>query len=324
METKREKKCIRPTAGLLLLCAVMLSLAGCVKRELEIRPDEGCVAIAVDWSCSGTSVRSARYLFYNEAGSLVKEVSGLTDGFRGSLPTGTYRLVVHNTDGVHVGWRGCERYESAEVFARTTDSGTGSRPGDGVPCILEPREVFAAGCCNESRTVEVRQLDTTRLSVTPAALVKRVAIRFSIETDAGESVRSLRGILSGVSSGYFPGQGCANTSSSCAMEFEGLPDSKGVILSYTSEMNVFGLLTTAQSDPWTNTVALTLVLSDGTESMGRFDLTSALQELLASGGGVFPESILLEVKLRLHETVLSATVSPWDDKGSGSGDITLD
>lgn len=323
METKREKKCMRPTAGLLLLCAVMLSLAGCVKRELEIRPDEGCVAISVDWSCSGTSVRSARYLFYNEAGSLVKEVSGLTDGFRGSLPTGTYRLVVHNTDAGHVAWRGCERYESAEVFAQPTSFPSGYYPSEALGCIEEPQDVFCASVCEESSVVEVRRQDTTRLSVLPSSLTHRVLLRLQVDLPGGDSIRTLGGVLSGVSSGYFPGQGCAN-SSWCAMSFSGVPATKGARVVYTSEMNVFGLQTTLQSVPWTNSVDIFMVLSDGTTTTGRFDLTSALQSILSTSGGAFPDDIPLDITLRLHETVLSATVSPWDDRGTGSGDVTLD
>ena len=88
MEMKRyTKRYTRPASALLLGVAV-LSLAGCVKRELEIRPDEGYVEIALDWTGTGTSPRSARYLFYNETGALVKEVSGVTDCFKGTLPVG--------------------------------------------------------------------------------------------------------------------------------------------------------------------------------------------------------------------------------------------
>lgn len=319
MKMKRYTKRYMRPAKMLLLGAAVLSLAGCVKRELEIRPDEGYVEIALDWSKAQSS-RSARYLFYNESGALVKEVSGVSDCFKGVLPTGTYRLIVHNTDAGQVDWRGCEKYESAEVFAKETNYSEGHHPSEGVPCILEPREIFATGGCNESETVEVRQMDTTRLSVTPVVLTKQVAMRFTVEANGDASVRSLHGVLGGVSHGFFPGKGCHNASSSCAVEFAASPETKATSDAYTARVNVFGLLTTSQSPAGTNTVHVTLDLDDGEQVTGTFDITPALQRILASGGGVLPVEILLEVTLRVQETGLSATVQPWDESGTGGGD----
>ena len=326
MEMKRYTKRYMRPARVVVLGAAMLSLAGCVKRELEIRPDEGYVEIALDWAGAGTSSRSARYLFYNEAGALVKEVSGVTDCFKGTLPTGVYRLIVHNTDAGQVDWQGCEKYESAEVFAKTTDYSTDHHPAEGVPCIQEPRDVFATGGCNESETVEVLQLDTTRLSVTPAELTKQVAIRFTVDAAGGQSVRALHGVLGGVSHGYFPGKRCHNASSSCAVEFAASPETKAASDAYTARVNVFGLLTTAQSPAGTNTVYVALDLDDGSQMTGTFDITPALQRMLASGGGAFPVEIPLEITLRMQGqgVGLSATVQPWDLSGTGSGDVTTD
>lgn len=319
MEMKRELTRYMRPARVVLLGAAVLSLAGCVKRELEIRPDEGYVEIALDWTQAQSS-RSARYLFYNEAGALVKEVSGVTDCFKGTLPTGTYRLIVHNTDAGQVDWRGCEKYESAEVFAKETNYSEGHHPAEGVPCIQEPHEIFATGGCNESETVEVRQMDTTRLSVTPVVLTKQVAMRFTVEANGGQSVRALHGVLGGVSHGFFPGKGCHNASSSCAVEFAASPETKAASDAYTARVNVFGLLTTAQSPAGTNTVHVTLSLSDGTQVTGTFDITPTLQRILASGGGAFPVEIPLDVTLRVQEVGLSATVEPWIESGTGSGD----
>ena len=317
MEMKRYTERYMRPARVVVLGAAVLSLAGCVKRELEIRPDEGYVEIALDWSKAQSS-RSARYLFYNESGALVKEVSGVTDCFKGMLPTGTYRLVVHNTDAGQVDWRGCEKYESAEVFAKTTNYSTGHHPAEGVPCIQEPREVFATGGCNESETVEVLQMDTTRLSVTPIKVTKRVAVRFALESS--EEIRSLHGVLGGVSHGFFPGKGCHNASSSCAVEFMAVPETKAASAAYKTEVSVFGLLTTSQSPAGTNTVHVTLSLGDGTQVTGMFDITPTLKQLIVANGGVLPDEIPLDVAIRVLGTDLSATVEPWDESGEGSGD----
>lgn len=322
MEMKRDLTRYMRPARVMMLGVAMLSLAGCVKRELEIRPDDGYVEIALDWTQAQSS-RSARYLFYNESGALVKEVSGVSDCFKGTLPVGTYRVVVHNTDASQVDWRGCEKYESAEVFAKETNYSEGHHPAEGVSCILEPREVFATGGCNESETVEVLQGGTTRLSVTPAELTKCVLVRFTVEVNGEGSVRSLRGVLGGVSPGFFPGKGCHNASSSCAMEFTAAPGTKAASSIYNTELKIFGLLTTAQSPAGTNTMYVTLDLDNGSQMTGTFDITPALQEILASNGGVLPVDIPLDVTLRLQGVDLSATVQPWKN-GTGSGDIETD
>jgi len=320
MEMKRERMRYMRPAAVWLLGTAMLALAGCVKRDLEIRPDEGCVEIVLDWAKAGGSSRSARLLFYNESGTLVKEVSGVTDCFKGTFPLGNYRLLVHNTDAVRVDWRGTERYESAEVFALPAQYGTDYHPGEGVPCISEPREIFAAGRCNESETVEVRQIETTRVSVSPVELTRRVVFHFTVVTDDGESIRSLRGVLDGVSPGYFPGQGCHEASSSCAVEFTAVPEMKSPEAAYAAQVNVFGLLTTPQSPAGTNNVHVALDLTDGTQLTGTFDITSTIRQILASEGGTLPREIPLDVTFYVRATGLNATVEPWDESGEGSGE----
>ena len=120
-----------------------------------------------------------------------------------------------------------------------------------------------------------------------------------MEANGGQSVRALHGVLGGVSHGYFPGKGCHNASApSCAVEFTAAPGTKAASDAYTARVNVFGLLTTAQSPAGTNTVHVTLDLDDGSQVTGTFDLTPTLQRMLASGGGAFPVEIPLEITLR--------------------------
>ena len=104
------------------------------------------------------------------------------------------------------------------------------------------------------------------------------------------------------------------------MEFEAVPETKAASAAYTTEVSVFGLLTTSQSPAETNNVYVTLALTDGTQVTGTFDLTPALQRLIAANGGVLPNEIPLEVTLRVQGIGLSATVEPWDESGTGSGD----
>ena len=124
---------LRPGSAL-LLAALLLASPGCVKRDLELRPEEGSLSLSLDWG-GDPRPRTARFLFYDESGALVREARDVTDRYEGTFPQGTYRLVVHNTDAGQVDWRGTERYETAEVYARETDYSEGHHPAAGVPCV---------------------------------------------------------------------------------------------------------------------------------------------------------------------------------------------
>ncbi len=301
-----------------LLGAVLLLGSGCVQRDLEIRPDEGYVKITLNWSAAGAAARDARFLFYDEAGALVREVENISDVYVGTFPLGTYRMVVHNMDAGAVDWRGCERYESAEVYALPTDYTTDHHPGEGVACIREPQEIFGAGGCNETDRIVVEQLDTTYLTVTPTALTRRVSVRFLLDTDV--PVEGVKGVLGGVAHGYFPGQGCHNAASSCAVEFEAQPETRAAVANYAAGVNVFGLLTQADSPEATNTVHLGLTFTDGTAFADTVDITPTIRQLMETNGGTLPAEIPLSIVVRRHATWLGAAVVPWDESGEGGGD----
>ena len=144
-------------------------------------------------------------------------------------------------------------------------------------------------------------------------------------------MQSLTGVLEGVAPGVFLSSGAHNAAHSCAVEFTASPaaSSSAAMPSgsrasspavYTSETEVFNLLTTAQSPAGTNRLHVTLTLGDGTEATGTFDITDALQQLMADNGGERPGEISLSVTLHLQETTLNATVEPWDETGTGSGE----
>lgn len=295
---------------------VLLSAAGCVERDLEQRPGEGYVEIAVDWNGSDSNIsnRDTRFLFYDTTGRLVKEQSGIRDRFEGVLPAGSYRLVVHNTDSENVEWRGCETFEQAEVYARQIAYTLADCPSEAV-CIAEPGQVYAANVCNESATVEVTDIGTTRLSVTPQSLTHNLTLRFSVSTYDGEQVASLAGAIDGVSPGYFPGKGCCETGVSCAQEFTAAATGEG----YAAEIELFGFVTSADSAASTNRLYVSIALTDGEIFTSAFDMTAALKKILADNGGTLPRDIALDIELHVRQVGLGATVTPWDESGTGSG-----
>lgn len=311
-----------PARVLLTLAATVL-LAGCVKHNLEQRPtpppasEDGAAEITLDWG-GDERPQTARFLFYDENGDLVREETGLTDGFKGTLPTGKYRLVVHNEDAQQVDYRGTDSYQTAEVFAQHTNYTDGHHPAEGVPCILEPQAVFGIGVCNEFDEIVVEAGKTTKATVAPEELTRRVVFRFSIESDV--EVHSLKGVLDGVSPGVFLASGQHNTETSCAIEFTASPTNRAASGDYTARLGVFNLLTTAQSADGTNVVHAVVTLLDGEQFTADVDLTPTLRKMLADQKeDILPVEIPLDITFAVTELGLSSTVGEWTE-GSGGSD----
>lgn len=308
--------------------------AGCVKRDLEERPvvppeGPGRAEITLDWG-GDERPQTARFLFYDcQTGALVKEVTGLTDGFAGELPAGEYRLVVHNTDALQVDYRGTDNYETAEVFAQETEyahttqsyalRSSLTRHDPGVPCILEPQQVFGTGVCNESETIVVTSGGTVQASVSATSLTRQMEFHFTVKSDVG--VTSLKGVLDGIAPGMFIASRQHNAPTACAIEFTALPQTKSATSNFLSRMSVFGLLTTSQSPDETNVINVVLTLDDGKVFQAKADLTPTLKEIIADNGGTIPIEIPVDVTLEIHGIEgLTATVKPWEE-GTGGGDF---
>lgn len=312
-----------PARALLTLAATVL-LAGCVKHNLEQRPtpppvpDDGIAEITLDWG-GDERPQTARFLFYDENGDLVREETGLTDGFKGTLPAGKYRLVVHNEDAQQVDYRGTDSYETAEVYAQQTNYTDGHHPAEGVPCILEPQAVFGIGVCNEFDEIVVEAGKTTKATVAPEELTRQVVFHFTIKSDT--EVQSLKGVLNGVAPGVFLASGRHNTVTSCALEFTASPTSRAASGDYTAQLGVFNLLTSVQSPDGTNVVHAAVTLLGGQQFTADVDLTPTLRKMLADQEeDILPTEIPLDITFTVTELGLSATVGEWTE-GPGGSDI---
>lgn len=296
-------------------------LTGCVKRELEIRPMEGDgdAEISLDWGTLANPPASVRYLFYDEQGQWVKELTGVTGTVREALPAGRYRLIVHNEDGRQVDFRGMDAHHTAEAFALPqTDTRTAS-----TPCILEPQAVYGTGTCREGEWLVVESGRTTRTTVSPQALTCQVQFRFVVKGDI--TAQALTGTLNGVAPGIFLATGLANRSESCMLRFTAVmrkarESDENDEDRFTVNLNVFNLLATAESPAETTTIDVTLTDTQGTSYDVSVDITSTLQEIIGGNGGAIPVEVPVEVTFDVEPVNgITSTVRPWDNGGTGSG-----
>lgn len=312
----RRDKIIRFIIAPVLL--VML-FAGCVKRDLEVLPSEtdGYAQIALDWG-GQTHPKSAHFLLYNESGELVKEATGVTESFKGSLAAGTYRIVVCNEDAVNVDHRGLDNYATAEVFVLTKSAQPALRSNRAISLIQEPRQVFGTGVFKEFEQLVIESNKTTTATVVPKLLTHEVQFFFKVK--GSDEVRSLEGVVNGVCSGVFLATGAYNTASNSSLEFLASPRSDATEVEFVANVGIFNLLTSPESAAGTNTINIALTETNNTAHRATFDLTEVLKEIIVNNGGVIPIEIPVEVTLEVKALgELTATIRPWDDSGSGGG-----
>lgn len=335
--------------------AFAVALQGCVRRELEEFPvgppipeGEGYAEITLDWSAvprSGT----ARYLFYDESGALIREAPGVSGAYKGTLPAGRYRLVVHNEDAEQVYYCGLDRYEQAQVMAQeagTVAEYAGAASGEyaamrqasdirqtsatcqstDIPCILEPGRVYSTGVCRESAELVVKAGEIVRATAAPAAQTRQVHFNFVVTSENG--VRSLTGTLNGVYRGIYLCSGQYDVSSSCSVAFTAAPSgetgtSSASAIGYAAQIGVFSLFAAEEeSPPGASTLNIVLTDTDRAEYTGTFDITATLKEIIAGNDGVIPIEIPIEVNIRLEPVGgMTANVKPWDEGGTGEGEF---
>lgn len=311
--------------------AFAVALQGCVRRELEELPvgpplpeGEGYAEITLDWSAV-PRFRTARYLFYDESGALIREATGVSGAYKGTFPAGRYRLVVHNEDAEQVYYCGLDRYEQAQVMAQEAgDVAEYTGTASDISCILEPGRVYSTGVCRESAELVVRAGEIVRATAAPAARTRQVHFNFVVTSENG--VRSLTGTLNGVYRGIYLCSGKYDDSSSCSVAFSAAPSgetdvSSASAIGYAAQIGVFSLFAAEEkSPPGASILNIMLTDTNGAEYTGTFDITATLKEIIAGNDGVIPIEIPIEVDIRLEPVGgMTANVKPWDEGGTGEG-----
>lgn len=307
---------VRGTGVFLALLSLVL-LSGCVKRDLEYRigiPDtgEGKVEIALDWG-GDNRPKEARYLFYREEdGTLYRSFEGISDSYKGNLPAGKYRLIVHNTDATRVGFCGMENYATAFVFALSEESVKSLRGGGA--CIQEPDGVYGIGQCKAGVTLDVRKDETLISTVYPHCLTRQVKLHFELENMQMEQIG---GYLNGVTPSVLLATGECRPAN-CAVAFTTTNQVQGT--EFTAAVQVFNLRTAEQFAPNSNTLDVTLTDAAGQGHNTTIDITDTVKEVIDKNGGKVPIEIPVKIELVLIDNGnLQAIVTPWDDGGTGGG-----
>ena len=294
-------------SGCMLL--IMWAESGCTKQSLDHRKREGHVHIALQWD-KGYTPAGSRFYFYPEDGSEAIVRDCPKEGFSGTLPEGSYRVIVLNSDARNIALRNEQQHQTAEIYVLPEEEGLSA-----VPCICQPGNLLLAGGINEADKLEVPYRDTVSVSASPHSRVKKIRFFFKLENFVPVVLCS--GTLSGVSSSIFCATGaCSDTSANvrfAASPAEGEYD-------FSADVSVLDLARPEEAGR-THLLDLTLQGEDGTLYPVILDLTDTIARLIGESGGTVPVEIPLDITLALIDNTLHASVRIWDMGGSGSGEL---
>lgn len=316
------KSLLRSALGACLLATVLL-VTGCVKRDLELRPlptETGKLELTLNWA-DGVSPIGARVYLYDDEGVFCQSVDCHSGGHVFDVPSGTYAMIVHNTDAQGVGYLGLESHATAVAYALNASGGA---PMENE-LLSEPQNVYGIGQHDQGRTFTVEDNKITRITATAASLTKELALYIHIT--GLDIVTKVTGTMCGVSPSICFCTGKSGTLS-CRQAFVAEPYLPQPLLAatksltthqYASRMRLFDLLTRENSPAQTNTMDIAIEDGEGNVYSVSVDITQTLQQIISENEGILPINIALDVKLLVYPELakISSTVEEWKN-GAGS------
>ncbi len=312
-----------------LLCGLsaVLAVAGCTETGLDSRADEGYVEIVLDWGLERPAGK--RFDFYPvEGGEPLSFPSDAPEcnaagceGFRGSLPSGDYRMIVANCeDGQCVEFRNSHLYESAAFFvSHVSDSRAGEVKGYSNRIEHVGRLMFTRQFDNGEEILTVPYQQKVKRTATPKSYVKHVKLSFRIQNP--ETITKCEGVFVGVAESVNCCTGaCSSTTASIDFKAERTRAGGDSNTDFAAEFSVLDLIDPGDKTGGVHTVYLTLTKEDGSKLTTTIDVTSAVQKIIDINEGTIPLDIPLEVELKVLGNVLEAEVVEWTE-GTGSGDV---
>jgi len=278
---------------LLTLSCVFIFITSCAKRNLEISSPEETVHLIFDWehlSSEDVKPLDMNIIFYGSDGSaLVKNCS--SDGFMGTLPLDTYRVLAYNVGSSNVGYIHLESCSSASAYVS---------PQAGSKYLLQPSCLYG-GYLSELNVTQGQPVTTT-IKLLPYIRKAKIKLLF---TGTASAVSSCNCVLNGLADSLKIATG-EYLGSDGAVSFTPSAVSDG----YESTVQLFGRLSTAR-----NILGVTLNFIGGESKNIDVDISSALSKLSYSVTSV---SLILTIDISGSSfTGFHGTLENWyitDDK----------
>lgn len=267
----------------LLLWLVWLALLlGCTYRTPEEDWEKnGWVRLVLDWGTRASRTGVFDYYFYAGSNPVPLIRRGDASGYEGTLPKGSYGVVVCNPDGVNLDLSMNNGYALARAIARTS-----AFTKAGASSIQQPANLYGTGC----EEIQATAKGGKAVVLTPVCLTKEVILNILIE--GGGEIAVIDGELSGIPPEICipTGEPCAEGSASVYFPAEADGENR-----YTASLSLFGLR--PGNKPETTSPAnlsLSVEQKDGQTFVSHTDVTEQVNEAVIHG---------LSARIELNMTV---------------------
>lgn len=298
------------TAAVAAAGMIMLGATSCVKRDLYVRPDEGCVMLDFNWQnvIDGESApEQMSVYFYGENGSLTR---GTTENgmYKAKLASGKYKILAFNEGVEGVAYTSLEDFDKAYAYALPLYSNKGN--GDDQ-WIRQPGWLYSANIGE----LDVNKNDTIQRTLMPKPLVQRIVLNIRLTGDYG-AVTEVSAALKGVAPLVRLATGECTDGTASVTQLEPKPLEGG---GYTANVLVFGILD-KQPDgtPASNSVELGLNFNNGGSQV--------IEEDISGSAPGEPTDIEINIDIDIEVSATSAMgfvarVTKWEVT---DGDVNVD
>lgn len=307
------------------LLFVLAAETGCTKQDLDSRKNEGSVEILLSWP--GDTPKGSKFYFYPQDDvdlsefTLENPVEGTSEGWRGNLPAGTYRIIVHNSDAENVDMRFKDDYNKAEIYVLPAAEAQAAVRGAGGICHPD-KLMLASGIDENGGVLKVPSLEEVegskvhvRVTATPTPRIKYLRFFFKID-DAGP-VSLSTGTLTGVS----PSLHCASAVCAASSERVNFSVHDSSVAGYAYEANV-KVLDLVRPGNKSHVLILNMLRPDGSPYSVTIDLSKVVNDILNKNGGAIPVVVPVDIPIELKKigNDLKAEVIEWSE-GTGGGTL---
>lgn len=289
----------------LLISALIMSscVYGLTDEDWE---KNGRVRLSLDWQTLRNYPSDMTYYFYKDGAVRPVIRTGSSSGYEGTLPAGSYKVIVCNTDCENVLLETDNGYDAAYGKVRQVS-------------VLKSTSVQVAGPVNfygtGSRSIEVAGKRITTEVLYPANLVR--TLELNIKVIGGEAVGDITGMagrLTGVAPQVHIPTGNVLFDPPAFMVFEPLFVGPGV---YTSTLSLFGLSGEKEAAGPVD-LYLTLTMADGKEIALYTDITGEVNEAFTTS---LSAHIILDLAIAWDEiNGATITLTGWKE-GTAEAEI---
>lgn len=267
-----------------LLFWAVISLSGCVKRELQL-PMEKLVRINFDWSYPDNEQNppdNVVICFYSPEGEFLFERTSDSNYFEGYVPDGEYKILVYNPENTGIRYDNMKSFEDAQITTSTSAETPSSIYGGAIENLIVPTG------------------ETTSTTVLLQPYLHQVSVKVNI-TGNSEEVAECIAIIDGVAEGVNLSTGLPVTGANSSASVK--------LYSHTGKYHGMFRLT-GNDEQYPSVISFKIRFKDGTERIIRQNFEDFMNKLEQKPSNS-PLSVEFTIDVQSIDGVLTASLTDW-------------